>query len=191
MGTNVTLGVAAGATVAAEAEAATGLEIGRAVAGSALADGVALDGAPAADDELALQADGASPTTKPSTEMPATQIVRVKCRKLIIASLIAFSIYQALSTTRHRVRRGGDDHGVVFRSDRFSLPTARVIKQSRSWGDSAGSSLLAATRSCRCSMVREGEHVRHHRITQIERLPLTLASVSLEDATPTTTQTPS
>lgn len=41
MGTNVTLGVAAGATVAAEAEVSTGLEMGWAVAGSALADGVA------------------------------------------------------------------------------------------------------------------------------------------------------
>ena len=63
MGTNVTLGVAAGATVAAEAEVVTGL--GWAVAGRALADGVALDWAPAADDALALQADSASPA--PST----------------------------------------------------------------------------------------------------------------------------
>jgi hypothetical protein len=57
MGTNVTLGVAADGTVAPEAEVATGLEMGWAVAGSALAEGVALDGAPVADDVLVLQAD--------------------------------------------------------------------------------------------------------------------------------------
>jgi hypothetical protein len=78
MGTNVTLGAAAG------------LETGRAVAGSALADGVTLDGAAldgaATDDELALQADSVSPAPRPSAGMPTTQIVRVKCRKLVITS---------------------------------------------------------------------------------------------------------
>jgi len=67
----VTPGVAAAATGAAEAEVATGLEAGWAVAGGALADGVALDGAAVADDALAPQAGSASPAPRPSTEMLA------------------------------------------------------------------------------------------------------------------------
>jgi hypothetical protein len=95
MGTNVTLGVAAGATAADEAEVAIGLELGWAVAGCALADGVALDapaldGTAVADDALALQADSASPTPRPSTQMLAILVVRMKCRELVIISLIAF-----------------------------------------------------------------------------------------------------
>jgi anti-sigma factor ChrR (cupin superfamily) len=85
MGTNVTLGVATGATVAAAAEVAAGLEIGWAVAGSALADGAAPDRA-AVDDVLALQADSASPTPRPSTVMLTILVVRLKSRTLVITS---------------------------------------------------------------------------------------------------------
>lgn len=100
MGTNVTLGVAAGATVAAEAEVAAGLEMGWAVAGGALADGVALDGAAVADDALALQADSASPMPRPTAQMLAILVVRMKCREVVIISLIAVPSGQIASACR-------------------------------------------------------------------------------------------
>lgn len=86
MGTSVAVGTAAGATVAAGVEVATGPEVGWAVAVSALADGAAADAAPAADDAPALQADSASPTPRPSTEMLTILVMRMKCGKLIIIS---------------------------------------------------------------------------------------------------------
>jgi hypothetical protein len=57
-----------------------------AVAVAALADGAALD---AADDVLGPQADNASPTPRPSAEMPATLVVRVRCPNFIAVPLIA------------------------------------------------------------------------------------------------------
>jgi hypothetical protein len=85
MGTSVALGAGAGTAVVgvgvtAGAEAATGLV---AVAVGAVADGV---GAPAVDDVLGLQADSASPTPRPSAEMPAILVVRMKYRKFIVVS---------------------------------------------------------------------------------------------------------
>jgi hypothetical protein len=86
MGTNLTLGAA---VVAAGAEDAAGL-LGVAaglltVATGALADGVA---APAADDVLALQADSASPTPRPSAEMPAILVIRAKFSELIVSLIL-------------------------------------------------------------------------------------------------------
>jgi hypothetical protein len=98
--------------------------MGWAVAGSALADGVALDGAAVADHALALQADSASPTPKPTTEMPAILVVRMKCRNLVSIS----SCDNAIAVKGNCAFIGA----LSFRSDRFSLQTARVIKQSRS-----------------------------------------------------------
>ena len=86
MGTSVALGAAVGAAVAgvvvtAGAEVATGLV---AVAVGPLADGVA---ASAADDVPELQADSASPTPRPSAEMPASLVVRVKRFIFFVVSL--------------------------------------------------------------------------------------------------------
>src|ERR1035437_4496486 len=64
-GTDVALGAAAGATVAAEVGVPTVLQVGWAAV-------------------LALQADSASPTARPSTEMLAIVVVCVKYCKLII-----------------------------------------------------------------------------------------------------------
>jgi hypothetical protein len=108
MGTNVTLGVDAGAMATAEAEVATGLEVGWALADRAPADGVALDGTAVPDDELAPQADSASPMPRPTIKMPAILVVRMKCRGVVIVSPYRFRYVSY-----------------------FSLQTARVIGQSR------------------------------------------------------------
>jgi hypothetical protein len=64
------------------------------LADGALADGVAaeaaaLDAAPTADDVLELQPASASPMPRPSAQVPATLVVRVKCREFMTVPLVA------------------------------------------------------------------------------------------------------
>jgi hypothetical protein len=80
----------------ASAEVTTGLVLeGWAVAAGALADDVAaadvaaLDAAPTADDVLGVQADSASPTPRPSAEMPIILVACVKCREFMVVSLLS------------------------------------------------------------------------------------------------------
>jgi hypothetical protein len=56
--------------------------------GTAVAGVVVTAGALTADDVPGLQADSASPTPRPSAEMPATLVTRAKCPAFIIVSLI-------------------------------------------------------------------------------------------------------
>ena len=91
MGTSVVRGAAVDTAVVgvggtAEADVATGLTVGWAVAVGALADGVAADAAPTADDVPELQADSANPTPRPSAQMPAILVVRAKWLKFKMLS---------------------------------------------------------------------------------------------------------
>ncbi|HEX3513868.1 MAG TPA: hypothetical protein VHT26_07705 [Trebonia sp.] len=59
---------------------------GAAAAGAALAGVAVTAGALTADDVPGLQADSASPTPRPTAEMPAILVTRVKCRKFTVIS---------------------------------------------------------------------------------------------------------
>ena len=69
--------------------------------GATVARVVVTDGAPTADDVPGPHADSASPTPRPSAEMPAILVTRVKCRKFIIIPLLSQWI------RRNRGRRTG------------------------------------------------------------------------------------
>jgi hypothetical protein len=89
MGTNAALGAVVGTAVAAGALADDAAAADVAAADVAAADVAALGAVPTADDELALQADSASPTPRPSAQLPTILAARTKYREFMGITLLS------------------------------------------------------------------------------------------------------